>query len=413
MRGGTLKARRPRGGASGQGIEKGFHDGTRVVFEGGTAEMNGRNSGWPTYFFNVLFRSYVCPQHREGFSLVELLVVVAIISILASLLLPGLSRVKEYAYFAVCKSNLKQMGYGLLIYAQDNNGRFPEGYNGCTEHPSTHSNETWTRKMGRTTRYEGPSGGGLIVRVGREGILAQVYMDEPYRWNGDGTPYGLDWTHTYDDSANGYASYMGLPRQKGKYLPVEMLWCPIPPLRRWGWWYDGVKYCDTEERRDYLTRQGGFFGYTLFLSSVGCDADVKDHRMMTKWTPTNASDGVVDATTEPWRLMTRFGQPHSSSSAPSAWLASDMPPDDPGGRMTPGHFGAQGPWPGFRFNVLHVDGHVDDELGKEPYLTTAWYLYEYGLTGRPYGWRTNGATGTSREVVTVIEGAFDMNKNQW
>lgn len=54
-----------------------------------------------------------------GFSLIELLVVVAIIALLAALVLPGLSRAKQTAHLARCKSNLRQMGIALNMYVQD------------------------------------------------------------------------------------------------------------------------------------------------------------------------------------------------------------------------------------------------------------------------------------------------------
>jgi prepilin-type processing-associated H-X9-DG protein len=58
--------------------------------------------------------------------LIELLVVVAIISILASLLLPVLTRAKETGRTAVCGSNLRQLGLAASMYSLDNKGRLPD-----------------------------------------------------------------------------------------------------------------------------------------------------------------------------------------------------------------------------------------------------------------------------------------------
>jgi prepilin-type N-terminal cleavage/methylation domain-containing protein len=59
---------------------------------------------------------------REAFTLVELLVVVAIIAILAALLLPSLARSKESARRIKCVGNLRQLGIAAQMYWDDSSG---------------------------------------------------------------------------------------------------------------------------------------------------------------------------------------------------------------------------------------------------------------------------------------------------
>src|SRR2546425_9831689 len=60
-----------------------------------------------------------------GSTLVELLVVMAIIAILAALLLPALNKTKEQGRATLCRNNMRQISLGIMLYADDNDNYFP------------------------------------------------------------------------------------------------------------------------------------------------------------------------------------------------------------------------------------------------------------------------------------------------
>lgn len=61
-------------------------------------------------------------MRKKGFTLVELLIVIAIIALLMGILMPALARVRMYAYRMTCGTNLAGLGKAIMLYANDSRG---------------------------------------------------------------------------------------------------------------------------------------------------------------------------------------------------------------------------------------------------------------------------------------------------
>jgi len=67
-------------------------------------------------------------QRRLAFTLIEILVVVAIIALLVAILLPSLAKAREQGRQAVCGSNNRQIGIAMRIFAEEHKEYYPEMY---------------------------------------------------------------------------------------------------------------------------------------------------------------------------------------------------------------------------------------------------------------------------------------------
>jgi len=62
---------------------------------------------------------------KRGFTLIELMIVIAIIAILASILVPNFSKSKDKAKLETCKSNIRSIVTAFTLYHNDNDSTFP------------------------------------------------------------------------------------------------------------------------------------------------------------------------------------------------------------------------------------------------------------------------------------------------
>ncbi len=330
---------------------------------------------------------------RNGFSLIELLIVIAIMTLLASILLPTLSRAREYAYFTRCKNNLRQCGIGFLVYAGDNRGKMVHAGKPCD---GVH--HSLNRRIGTY----------FISRWGQYLDAEQLGPGKDFvrkMYDGYG---GENWSNIVQ------TGWTGRPRLPGNYLPVEILWDPIAKVRDWkqtavGW----SIYAGSEKNRDELARFRGAFGYAFFVYQVGCAAGQSAHRSC-PWEGT----GAWNVTEEPFRWATK-SRSMNTSHKPSAWMSACPVLGAAGGKPSPygwvTHFGLRQTIPGeFRFNAVHLDGHVDNSVWKSIYECTdysgQWLrsgTFPYGYWSMTHPCYSVDAAGCRKE--SEFNGAFDDN----
>jgi general secretion pathway protein G len=80
-------------------------------------------------------------KNVQGFTMLEFIVVIGIIGMIAAIILPVLSRAKENGRQATCLGNLRELGTGMRMYADDYDGRLPDALIGW--HEGDNPNGNW------------------------------------------------------------------------------------------------------------------------------------------------------------------------------------------------------------------------------------------------------------------------------
>jgi prepilin-type N-terminal cleavage/methylation domain-containing protein len=87
---------------------------------------------------------------RNGFTLIEVLVVIAIITVLIALFLSSFASTRDRSPQVQCMNNLRQLGTAFRLWADDNNGFYPMHYAGNTNYPMLNLATSW---LGYTRDY--------------------------------------------------------------------------------------------------------------------------------------------------------------------------------------------------------------------------------------------------------------------
>jgi len=225
-------------------------------------------------------------RRRRGFTLVELLVAVALVAILAALLVPALVKARGMAGRTQCISRLRQIGFGFQAYLADNRSIYP-----WADDPVSTSPTYWLW-MGRGWRAY------LVPYLDANLEVLYCPDDEvaPQQWESTSFGYSMAFYHTpaqidaMSSPADTYSNPVPGARRRSsqlaypsyKVLVAEWLSNHQPLENDPGWWgWEGARNClfadghvEYREARSIKPANDGFPDFNLTLHGIrGRDVD--------------------------------------------------------------------------------------------------------------------------------------------
>ncbi len=152
-------------------------------------------------------------SRRNGFTLVELLVVIGIIALLISMLLPALTAARRSAQAAKCLSNLKQIGSAIFMYTNDNHGWLPPSQAGTITLTAGTVTETGTETWFglQMTNSMDPAGGDLYSYWDSQANITECPSFR--EWIDSSRPYYGPCSYAYNAICGGIGNPAGMHRK--------------------------------------------------------------------------------------------------------------------------------------------------------------------------------------------------------
>ncbi len=116
---------------------------------------------------------------RAGMTLVELLVVVAIIGVLVSLLLPAVQSAREAARRTQCANNLRQIGLAIAMFGNAHQGRFPKTFHGDERESWVYTLAPYTEKVDQIRICPSDPNGRIRVQYRGTSYVLNDYVSLP------------------------------------------------------------------------------------------------------------------------------------------------------------------------------------------------------------------------------------------